>query len=123
MAVRRYQDLIAWQTGELFSEEVHRLVASSPNARADFKYRSQILEASRAVPANIVEGFLRFSPREIMRFLDYAIASLGEAESRLGAGISAEYFSAIQCQAAFRFARRCLTATVRLKQSQKRFLK
>ena len=123
MAVPRYQDLIAWQTAELFRDEVHRLVAGSAGARADFKYRSQILESSRAVAAHIVEGFLRFSPKEFMHFLDYAISSLGEAESRLQAGIVAEYFSAADCRLALRLARRCFTASLRLKHSQKRFLK
>ena len=118
----RCGDLIAWQTAELFRDEVHRLVAASEGARRDFKFRSQILEASRAIAANIVEGFLRFSPREFPRFLDYAIGSLGEAESRLHAGIVAEYFSEADCRLAFRLARRCFTATLRLKQSQKRFL-
>jgi four helix bundle protein len=122
MAERRYQDLISWQTAELFRDEIHRLVADSPPATGDFKFRSQILEASRAVPAHIVEGFLRYSPREFMRFLDYAISSLGEAESRLQSGIKASYFSASACAGAFRLARRCFTATLRLKQSQKRFL-
>jgi four helix bundle protein len=122
MAVHRYQDLIAWQTAKMFRDEIHRLVGASAAARADFKFRSQILECSRAVAANIVEGFLRFSPKEFPRFLDYAIGSLGEAESRLQAGIVAEYFSEADCRLALRLARRCFTATLRLKHSQKRFL-
>jgi len=120
--VRRYQDLIAWQTAEMFRDEVHRLVARSSQANGDLRFRSQIQEASRAVPANIVEGFLRFSPREFMRFLDYAVSSLGEAESRLQSGIKTNYFSANDCAGALKLALRCLTATIRLKQSQKRLL-
>ena len=106
----------------MFTAEIHRLVAESPDATRDFKFRAQILEASRAIPGHIVEGFLRYSPREFMRFLDYAVSSLGEAESRLESGIKANYFSATACSPAFRLARRCFTATLRLKQSQKRFL-
>jgi four helix bundle protein len=121
MVVRRYQDLIAWQTAEMFRDEIHRLVAASHGANTDLRFRSQILEASRAIPGHIVEGFLRYSPREFMRFLDYAISSLGEAESRLQSGVKANYFSASACAGAFRLARRCFTATIRLKQSQKRF--
>jgi four helix bundle protein len=123
MAVRRYQDLIAWQTGEAFKIEVYRIVTGSPGARDDHRFRSQLLEAARSVPANIVEGFLRFAPREFARFIDFSVGSLGEAESRLRDGIQLGYFADAECAAAFRLARRCLTASVRLKKSQKLFLR
>ena len=58
-----------------------------------------------------------------MRFLDYAAASLGEAEQRLQDGIQLSYFKAEDCTEAFKLARRCLTASIRLKQSQQRYLK
>jgi len=121
MAVRTYQELIAWQTAELFKEEVVRLVEASIAATRDFKFRSQILEAASGVSSSIVEGFLRFRPREFAHFLDYALGSLGEAELRLYDGIRRGYFKARDCEAAFLFARRCLTASVRLKRSQERF--
>jgi hypothetical protein len=57
-----------------------------------------------------------------MRFLDYSIASLGEAELRLKQGIRLGYFRAAECAHASTLARRCLTACIRLKQSQRRFL-
>jgi four helix bundle protein len=119
--VSRYQDLIAWQTAELFKEEVVRLVETSVAATRDFKFRSQILEAASGVSSSIVEGFLRFRPREFAHFLDYALGSLGEAELRLHDGIRRGYFEARDCEAAFHLARRCLTASVRLKRSQERF--
>ena len=122
MAERRFQDLIAWQTGDQFKAEVFRLVLGSPAACRDFRFKSQILDAAAGVPKNIVEGFLRFSPREFRRFLDYALGSLGEAEERLKDAIQLGYVAGPDCAAAFKLARRCLTATVRLKQSQSRFL-
>jgi four helix bundle protein len=120
MGVRRYQDLFAWQTAEGFKLEVYRVVMGSPPARADLRYRSQILDAASSVVSNIIEGFLRCSPGDFARFLDYALASLGEAERRLHDGVQLGYFPASECAEAFRFARRCATACVRLKQSQKR---
>jgi four helix bundle protein len=115
--------LIAWQLGEAFKREVFRIVQASEGARRDLKFRSQLLEAARAVPANLVEGFLRFAPREFARFLGFSIGSLGEAESRLRDGIQLGYFPETECTEAFQLARRCLTASVRLKRSQQRFLR
>ena len=120
--VPRYQDLIAWQMADHFKAEVFRLLKASPNAWSDFRYRSQLLSASTSVTANLVEGFRRFSPTEFPKFIDYSVASLGEAEQRLRDGIELGYFKAEDCASAFRFARRCLTASLRLKHSQRKFL-
>jgi len=122
MVVRQYKELFAWQTAEGFKLEVFRLVKDSELAQKDYKFRSQILEAARSVPSNITEGFLRYSPGDFMRFLDYSLASLGEAERRLHDGIQLGYFPASACQDALKLARRCATACVRLKHSQRRYL-
>jgi four helix bundle protein len=120
--VKRYRALWAWQTGDQFKLQVFGLVRSSPEASRDFKFRDQLRGAARSVPANIAEGFLRHSPGDLMRFLDYAIASLAEAELHLRDGIQLGYFEPEACEEAFVLARRCMTAAVRLKQSQKRYL-
>ena len=120
MGVRRYQDLIAWQLADQFNEAVHTLVIDNPHASKDWRYRSQILDAASSVPANIAEGFLRFSPREFARFLSYAIASLAEAEGRIRDGVRRRYFDDERSSTAFQLARRCLTAAVRLRRSQLR---
>ena len=118
--VDRYQDLIAWQTAELFKEDVFRLLDTSSTAKRDLQFCSDIRETVRSVSNNIVEGFLRFNPREYARFLSFALGSLGETESDIRDGIRLGYFKAADCEGAFRLARRCLTATVRLKRSQDR---
>ena len=118
MPVRRYQDLIAWQLGDRFEREVHRLVLGSAEARSDERYKKQILEASTSVPVNICEGFLRFSRTDFARFLSYALGSLGEASRRLHTGIRRNYFSEAECELAFRLGRRCVGATIGLKRSQ-----
>jgi len=53
MAVRRYQDLIAWQLAEEFKREVFRIVQQSKRA-LDLRYRSQLLDAASSITANIV---------------------------------------------------------------------
>jgi four helix bundle protein len=82
-------------------------VQSSPAARTDLRYRSQILEAARAVAKNIAEGFMRRSPLQFASFLDYAVASLAEAEDRLRDGIEEGYFSAQTSEPALVLAKRC----------------
>ena len=123
MVARRYQELIAWQLGERLKREIFRIVRSSREAQADLRFKSQILEAARSVPGNIAEGFLRCSPGDFTRFLDYSIASIGEGESRLKDGADLGYFPESDCATAFKLARRCLTACVRLKQSQIEYLR
>jgi four helix bundle protein len=121
MPVRHHRELFAWQTADGFKREVHRLVTESPAARSNFRYRDQILDASSDVDKDIVEGFRRKAPLEFAKFLDYALASLGEAEERLQDGILRGYFSETDCSQAIRYAKRCLTASVRLKASQLRY--
>jgi four helix bundle protein len=122
MGVRHYKELFAWQTGQAFKLEVYRIVRSSNEAFRSLKYRSQIFDAARGVPANIVEGFRRCSPGDFARFLDYSISSLAEAEEDLHDGIHLGYFPASECQAAFKLAFRCNRACIRLKQSQIKYL-
>ena len=118
MAVRRYQDLIAWQVAEEFKREFFRIVQQSKQT-LDVRYRPQLLDATSSVAANIVEGFLRYSPAEFARYLAISLGSLGEAETRLRDGILLNYFGESDCALAFRFAKRCAVATVRLRRSQR----
>ena len=120
MVARKCEELIAWQLSEAFRAEIYRLVRGGAEANQDIRYRSQIFEAADSIGVNIREGFLRFSPGEFCKFLDYALASLGEAEQRLKNGIRRTYFDEASCREALQLARRALTAIVRLKQSQKR---
>ena len=122
MGVRRYQDLIAWQMAEAFKSEVFKLVLGSRGASADLRDRSQLLAAAQSVTANIAEGFLRNSPAEFRRFLGIGLGSLGEAEDRLRDGILLGDFAPENCEEAFRFARRCAMACVRLREAQLAFI-
>jgi four helix bundle protein len=119
VAVRHFRDLIAWQLAESFKDEVFRLVRESRRAEANQLFRDQLINAASAVGKDITEGFLRHSPRDLSRFIDYALGSLGEAELRLEDGITLGYFAADDCESARRYARRCLVAMIRLKQSQR----
>ena len=104
-----------------FKREVARLVYASSMAFGNYRYRDQLLSASSDVSKDIAEGFLRCSPLVFAGFLDYALGSLAEAEGRLKDGVERQYFLPAEGARAGQLARRCLTATVRLKQSQVRY--
>ena len=121
MAVSGYQDLIAWQLAEQLKLEAFSLLRLSARASDDFRFATQLREAARGPAKHITEGFARFSPRSFMLYLDYAPGSIAETEEHLKDGIELGYFTAQACDTAFRRARRCTTASSRLKQSQTRF--
>jgi four helix bundle protein len=122
MAARSYRELITWQLADEFESEVLRLIAGSAAARTEPRFRGQLEDAVSGVPSNVAEGFSRCSPGDFCRFLDYALASLIETELRLQGGIKRGLFDEPTCQKALLLARRTLTAAVRLKQSQRRYI-
>jgi four helix bundle protein len=121
MVIRRYQDLDTWKLTEAFKDEVHRIVLGSPEARSDLRYRGQILDAANRPSSDVAEGFMRFSPGDFARFLDYAVGSVAETERRLHDGVKVQYFPEPRCREAFQLARRCTAAIIKLKQSQVRY--
>ena len=116
-----YRQFDAWKLAEAFKQEVYRIVLASPAACADLRYRGQTLDASGRPSANFAEGFLRSSPGDFARFLDYGVGSIGETERRLHDGIRLRYFSAADCAAAFRLGRRTAPALINLKKAQLRY--
>ena len=118
MGVRRYQDLFTWQLANAFNEAVRQCVARSREAQTNFRFRDQLLEASRVIAPDVAEGFARYSRAQFRQFLDYALGSLAEAETRFREGVASGYFSQDELLEVTRHAKRCGKAIVRLKQSQ-----
>jgi len=87
----------------------------------DSRLKSQLLNAASAVPSDIAEGFVRRSPLTFANLLDCAVGSLVEAERRLIDGADLGLYPAPACDTALRLGKRCLKATIRLKQSQIRY--
>jgi four helix bundle protein len=83
MGARNHEELICWQLSVEFRDRVNAILATPPFNRR-FKYCEQLQDAVESIPANIAEGFYRYSHPEIARFFGIALGSLGEAETRLG---------------------------------------
>ena len=115
MGVSRIEDLVAWQAAMAFKVEVYGLIQQSPSACLDFRFRDQLRESAASVGINIAEGFYRFGAREFARYLTIALASLGEATLWLQDGIDRRHFDPTACEPAFRLAKRCRIATLRLR--------
>ncbi len=75
---RGYMKLEVWQRGMDLFEIAYQLV----NSVADFKLRSQFIDAAQSVSANIAEGYGRRTLPEYLQFLYTAKGSLGEALTR-----------------------------------------
>src|SRR2546426_9800676 len=75
---RGYMKLDAWQRGMDLFELAFRLTSRV----SDFKLKSQFVDASQSVSANIAEGYGRRSLPEYLQFLYTAKGSLAESLTR-----------------------------------------
>jgi four helix bundle protein len=105
-----YKELIVWQLADELRKEVYRLIKSSPAAQQDFKFRDQLREAVRGIPANTAEGFRRRLSGDFGRFVTIAFSSMDETEERLYDGVLSEYWTEPQLAVARRFFRRLTPA-------------
>ena len=113
LGVRSFQELAVYQLARDLRREVVRLTVAEPVCR-DFKFVSQIRDAARGGPRNIAEGFSRFVPTEIARFLSYAKASIDETQSHLVDGYESGYFSKEDCDRLVVLTRRTCAGLSRL---------
>ena len=105
--------MIAWQLAFELKEKTLALIAASPRARRDFRFRDQITDACKSIPSNIAEGHGRYRPAAIAYFLEIAMGSIDETENHLRDGVSSHYFRAEDAAPLIRLAARCRTATSR----------
>lgn len=82
MAIKRFEDLVAWQRAITLAEKVHGLIRSSDIAK-DRVLADQLWRATVSVASNISEGFERYSRVEFARFLSIARGSCGEVRCQL----------------------------------------
>lgn len=74
---KSFTDLEVWQKAHAFVLEVYRLTAKFP-ADERFGLTSQFRRAAVSIPANIAEGFQKYTTADKARFLNIAEGSLEE---------------------------------------------
>ncbi|MDX2168053.1 MAG: four helix bundle protein [Deltaproteobacteria bacterium] len=102
-AVRRFEDLIAWQKARALTRAIYLASREGAFAR-DFELSRQIRRAAISIMSNLAEGFERHSTAEFHQFVVTAKGSCAECRSQLyvarDAGhLSAEQFSSLFAQA------------------------
>jgi four helix bundle protein len=80
---RHFRNLLHWQKGQEVAVRVMDLVKDLPHGRASDILGAQILRSSGSVPANIAEGYGRFSKAAYRNHLSIARGSLFETQSWL----------------------------------------
>lgn len=77
--IKSYKDLKVWQEADELVFLIYRLTKSFPEEER-YNLISQLRRAAISVPANIVEGWYRYSTKEYVNFLYTALASSGEVQ-------------------------------------------
>jgi four helix bundle protein len=74
---KSFEDLLVWQKAHTYVLEIYRITKAFPKSEL-FGLTSQMRRAATSIPANIAEGFKKRTPREKVRILNIAPASLEE---------------------------------------------
>ncbi len=118
----RFEDLECWQLASSLSELIFKITASG-KCRTDQEFCDQIRRAASKAPPLIAEGFIRFTPDEIVKYCRMARGELGEVQSRLIHAKQREYFTQEQWNAAKTLADRAMAATPGLLKSKLPYVK
>ena len=105
MCAKRVEEFTIWQLGV----ELRRMiiaVTERESFKRDFKLFHQIRGAAASIPANIAEGFARYSPAEFARFVRYARGSAAELEMHLQDAFERGHIMAAEHQTAAKLCRR-----------------
>ncbi len=76
-AMERYRNLEVWKLADGLALEIYRETKQFPRDEV-YGITAQLRRAALSVPTNIVEGYSRRGDKELARFLDIALGSLGE---------------------------------------------
>jgi four helix bundle protein len=92
MSEEKWKKLEVWQLSNEFALDVYCATKEFPKDEL-YGLTSQLRRAALSVPTNIVEGHSRSGDKELARFLDIALGSLGEAKYLLFFSNKLQYLS------------------------------
>ena len=81
--MRDYQKLEVWQLGMDIADQVFDLFDAIPLQQVGFKIRDQATDAACSVPSNIAEGSAHRSEKQKYHYLEIALGSSFELQTRL----------------------------------------
>jgi four helix bundle protein len=96
-----YRRLLVWKKADDLAFQIYSITGNFPKGEM-FGLVSQMRRAAISVPANIVEGYARSSPKEKIRFYNIARGSLTELEYYLDFSLRLGYFTEEQHAASIR---------------------
>jgi four helix bundle protein len=76
-----FSSLVVWQKAQLLASDLVRIVDGSPSSRSASTLGNQVLRSAGSIPANIAEGYGRYSDPAYRNHLSIARGSLFETES------------------------------------------
>ncbi|MBH8564874.1 four helix bundle protein [Nostoc sp. CENA67] len=88
--IETFEDLKVWQKGIDLVKQIY-LRTKEGELSKDFGLRDQLRRATVSIPANIAEGFERYSRKEYLNFLNIAKGSAGEVRSLLRVALEVGY--------------------------------
>ncbi len=111
--VRRFEDLDCWKLAMELADLYDAMTCAGPASR-DLDLKKQLRKSGTKAPAQIAEGFMRFTPADFANFLRMARASLGESQTHLERGSRRNYWSEEEVQRARALGDRAIGATTNL---------
>lgn len=104
--ITRFEDLECWQKARELVKAVYAATRSD-NFRKDLRLSGQIQAAATSVMANIAEGFIRKSDKEMTQFLYISMSSAAEVQSHLYVALDQGYITQKEFQNIYEQATEC----------------
>jgi four helix bundle protein len=89
---KSFTDLEVWQKARAFKLDVYALVKTFPKEE-NFRLTDQLVRAARSIPANIAEGYGRYTYKDQLHFCVQARGSLFECMNHVIDALDCQYIS------------------------------
>jgi four helix bundle protein len=93
VAVRRFEDLVAWQKARELTKLIYEASRRPSSLGRDRELSAHLRESSISVMSNTAEGFARRTAKEFTQFLFIAKASAAEIQSLLYVALDQNYLN------------------------------